>query len=124
GASGFGLHLKIPTHMSLPCRKRGEVEQVACLFLMEQTPDRDGFSSNRHLAPTHAWSMIPRVKPEGRLFPKTGAQPGSRPGQAFSGSCPTAKGPAARWCRPSSCPTRSGRTPSRYAARSREERHI
>src|SRR5215212_7038160 len=43
--------------------------------------------SNCHLAPGGCWSTIPRVEPEGRLFPKTGIQPGSSAGQAFSGSC-------------------------------------
>src|SRR5215510_4312871 len=45
--------------------------------------ERDDFSSNRYPAPAVWWSMIPRVEPEGRLFPQTGAQPGSRPGPGF-----------------------------------------
>src|SRR5262249_38296276 len=32
--------------------------------------ERDAFSSNRHLALLHCWSMIPRVEPEGMLFRK------------------------------------------------------
>src|SRR4051812_8920062 len=32
--------------------------------------ERDGFSSNRHLALLYCWSMIPRVEPEGMLFRK------------------------------------------------------
>jgi hypothetical protein len=55
------------------------------------TLERDDFSFARHPALDCWWSMIPRVEPEGRLFPKTGAQPGSSPGQAFSGSCSRAR---------------------------------
>src|SRR5262245_40580086 len=37
---------------------------------MDRLLERDDFSSNRHLALLHGWSMIPRVEPEGMLFRK------------------------------------------------------
>ena len=50
--------------------------------LAQALPERDDFSSNRHLAPDSWWSMIPDQVRD-RPFPKTGIHPGSSPGQAF-----------------------------------------
>src|SRR5215831_9670801 len=46
-------------------------------------PERDDFSSNRHPALTYAWSMIPRVEPEGMLFRKPVPTPDQVRGRLF-----------------------------------------
>src|SRR5262249_48873618 len=45
--------------------------------------ERDDFSSNRHLALFHCWSMIPRVEPEGMLFRKPVSTPDQVRGRLF-----------------------------------------
>src|SRR5262245_8396234 len=49
------------------------------------------FSANRHFARSHVWSMIPRVKPEGRLFRKPVSSPDQVRARLFRDHAPGAK---------------------------------